>query len=107
MIPKKIVIKLINIWQTILIKLLNLHKSEIKIHVHHSNSKILRKKSGDKFNDLCGCCYSSNSDTHEIVIFYDKHTNKNGVINTLFHELCHAKLSKLSGLVTLKERKAE
>lgn len=103
MISKKLAIKLITEWAPVLIEALDIKKATINMHTDNSESKKLRKKTGDRFNDLCGCCWSSKINTHDIIIFYDKHHSKKKFVGTILHELLHVKMSALSGLVTLKE----
>lgn len=103
MFNKKIAEELVKKWAPRFMKSLCLSKSTVNVEVHRSSSKRLKKITGDKFNSLCGCCYSSNIDSHDVIIFYDAHFSKKAFLSTLLHELLHVRMSKLRLLVTLKE----
>lgn len=106
MINKKIAEALAKEWAPRFMKSLRLSKSMVNVQVHRSSSKKLRKLTGDKFNSLYGCCYSSSADSHDIILFYDSHFSKKQFLSTLLHELLHVRISKLRLLVTLKEELA-
>ena len=42
----------------------------------------------------------------DVFIFYDKHSSEREAASTIFHELLHVRVGKLSGLVTLNCTKA-
>ncbi len=84
-------------------------KNVTKFHIYDGNSKkykeLIASKVGVPEVPLQGITYIAASGAAEIIIFYNEHTNERDVIGTIFHELLHVRLYKLTGLITLKSER--
>ena len=104
MYPKKKIEKLIDKYAETFRKALGI-KNVVKFHVYSGKSKKYKKISTSKV-DLQGVTMLSSEGYAEIIIFFDQHTNEREAIGTIFHELLHVRLFKLTGMVTLKAERA-
>lgn len=100
MITKQEAYAVVKKWKKKLLKSLRLEEEKINIHVYKSSSKFLTKQ-GVKLEGDMGICYPSSIGS-DIILFYDKHKNIKELLGTLIHELLHAKVFKLSSLITIK-----
>ncbi len=84
-------------------------KNVVKWHVYSGETKkykeLIANKVGVPDVPLQGITYIAASGAAEIIIFYDQHTKERDVIGTIFHELLHVRLYKLTGLITLKSER--
>ena len=97
--------KIVNRFLKIFRKILHLEELQIKIHLYTSTSKHKSEKVR-KYDDTFGVCMSG-PDGDEIIIYYDIHETAEELFGTLIHELIHARVYKLSSLITLHCENAE
>jgi hypothetical protein len=84
-------------------------KNVVKWHVYDGTTKkykeLIANKVGVPDCPLQGITYIAASGAAEIIIFFDQHNNERDVIGTIFHELLHVRIYKLTGLITLKSER--
>lgn len=104
MYPKKKIEKLIDKYAEPFRKALGI-KNIVKFHVYSGKSKKYKKLATTRV-DLQGVSFISSEGYAEIIVFYDQHTNERDAVGTIFHELLHVRLFKLTGMITLKAERA-
>lgn len=80
-------------------------KNIVKIHVYNSTTKKYKAITSSKC-DLQGITYLSSEGYAEVIIFNNRHTNERETLGTLFHELLHVRMFKLTGMITMKAERA-
>ncbi len=106
MFPKYKIEELINKYADVFRKMLGIrNKTKINFHVVNSQTKKYQDMNVSKADNM-GLSLITITGNAEVFLYYDKHFSEREAVSTLFHELLHVRVSKLSGLVTLEASKA-
>lgn len=96
--------QLVDKYDTIFKNLLGI-KSKVRYHVVNSTTKKYKDMKISTADNM-GLSLIARDGSADVFLYYDKHNSEREMVSTLFHELVHVRLHKLTGLVTLNFSKA-